>query len=82
MVSYTASQNQHFRADWNHKSIHYLYSMPFVWNVRYKNESAVAMVTRLGLEHECDFNHMHSNGDPGEYKPFVYAVTSVDVCGF
>ena len=42
----------------------------------------VALTGKFGFEKVFDLPRMHVNGDPGEYKDTVFAVTSIDVCGF
>ncbi len=40
------------------------------------------MLNKFGFENVFDVDHMYINGDPKDYKPTTYAVTSIDVCGF
>ena len=48
---------------------------------RTKNEAMVALMEKFGFEQVFDIARMHVNGDPGEYKDTVFALTSIE-CGF
>ncbi|KAI0209222.1 hypothetical protein LSAT2_006111 [Lamellibrachia satsuma] len=47
-----------------------------------KNQAALKLTEKLGFEKVFDVVRMHLNGDANEYKDSVFAVTSIDVCGF
>ena len=46
------------------------------------NEEAVRTYESYGFQKVFDVVRMHANGNPDEYKPTVYALTSIDMCGF
>ncbi|KAK2150014.1 hypothetical protein LSH36_427g03066 [Paralvinella palmiformis] len=46
------------------------------------NKEGVEAVEGLGFQKEFDLFRMHANGNPNEYKPTVYSVSALDVCGF
>ncbi|ELT90024.1 hypothetical protein CAPTEDRAFT_19685 [Capitella teleta] len=46
------------------------------------NEDAKQMVKDLQLQDDIHMLRMHLNGDPKEFKKQVFALTSIDVCGF
>ncbi len=43
---------------------------------------AVSLAEGFGMDHVFDALRMHVNGDAKELKKQVYALTSIDVCGF
>ncbi|KAK2160125.1 hypothetical protein NP493_1667g00001 [Ridgeia piscesae] len=47
-----------------------------------KNDAMLALTEKFAFEKVFDVSRMHVNGDPGEYKDTVFALTSIDVCGF
>jgi len=53
-----------------------------LFHIWYKNPDILKLIAKFGLEKTFDLQRMHINGDPEEYKPSVWSVTSIDVCGF
>lgn len=51
-------------------------------NIWYTNDDALAILRQFEFKHVFDTLRMHANGDPHEFKPQIFAVTSIDVCGF
>jgi GNAT superfamily N-acetyltransferase len=51
-------------------------------NIWYANEDAVSLMNQFEFVNVFDLLRMHANGDAHEYKPQVFALTSIDVCGF
>lgn len=51
-------------------------------NVWGPNTSSVEMLKDIGFKKAFDLAHQHCGGELSVYKQQVYAVTSVDVCGF
>ena len=49
---------------------------------RLKNQAALKLTEKLGFKKVFDVARMHLNGDANEYKDSVFALTSIDVCGF
>lgn len=49
----------------------------------YHNEAAVSIMSQLEFKNVFDVLHMHLNGDPNhQHNQHVYAVTSIEICGF
>ena len=46
------------------------------------NEDWVKVIEGLGFKKVFDLKRMHANGNPDEFKPTVYSLTALDVCGF
>jgi len=51
-------------------------------NIWYQNEAAVAMVKKFDFQKVFDLDRMTVNGELKDYKPQVFAVTSIDICSF
>jgi hypothetical protein len=51
-------------------------------NICEPNDEAVRLVRRLDMTDTLHMLRMHQNGDPHELNQRVFAITSIDICGF